>query len=244
MQVDVRHSPKLENALDLPAAVERAVLAVAQEGCTNALRHAPSAPIHLRLRTEADGVELEVENGAPEDKVMLPAAPQGTGRGLAGLSTQVEALGGELTAGPQGDGWRLRARVPLRPAVRIDEARTTLFRKQRQMRRKLILVPAAVAAVLLALPIAAVLGQAALSSLPPAKFANIAVGQPQTVAEAQLPRLEMEAPPAQVGGATVGTTSRRSAPSTAQTCTRCASRTDMSPRPQRSQRHDAPSDGL
>src|SRR5690606_15271794 len=71
--------PSSKNALDLPAAVERAVLAVAQEGCTNALRHAPSAPIHLRLRTEADGVELEVENGAPEDKVMLPAAPQGTG---------------------------------------------------------------------------------------------------------------------------------------------------------------------
>lgn len=200
MQVDVRHSPKLENALDLPAAVQRAVLAVAQEGCTNALRHAPSAPIHYRLRTEADGVELEVENGAPEDKVMLPAAPQGTGRGLAGLSTQVEALGGELTAGPQGDGCRLRARVPLRPAVRIDEARPTLSRKQRQMWRKLILVPAAVAAVLLALPIAAVLGQATLSSLPPAKFANIAVGQPQTVVEAQLPRLEVEAPPAQVGG--------------------------------------------
>src|SRR5699024_4205688 len=199
VQVDVTFTSPTGDISDLPAAGRLALLAVAQEGCTNALRHAPGAPIVIRARAEHDAVELEVENGTAGDRTALPAAPPGSGRGLQGLTAQVEALGGELKAGPHDDGWRLHARVPQHPVPGTDEVRMDLLQQRRRARWKLVLLPVAVAAVLIALPVAAVLGQAALSTLSPTDYASVFVGQKESAAKARLPLFEMEAPPPQVG---------------------------------------------
>jgi signal transduction histidine kinase len=84
---------------------------VVQESLTNAMRHAPGAPVHVLLRGEPGGRSLtvRVEND--------PAAPapafRGSGRGLSGLRERVLALGGSFAAGPAtAGGWRVEAHLP------------------------------------------------------------------------------------------------------------------------------------
>jgi signal transduction histidine kinase len=105
----------------MPEQASEAVYRVVQESLTNALKHAPGAPVDVVI-TEADGrLEVSVANGPP-------AAPPsglertGGGRGLAGMRERVRACGGELTAGPLDDGgWRVLARLPRTP----HQARTS-----------------------------------------------------------------------------------------------------------------------
>ena len=42
----------------------------------------------------------------------VPGARASGGRGLSGMAERAELLGGELTAGRDGDGWRLAVRLP------------------------------------------------------------------------------------------------------------------------------------
>jgi len=87
---------------------------VVQESLTNALKHAPGAPVDVVIAEAGGDLEVSVSNGPP-------AAPPsglewaGGGRGLAGIHERVRACGGELTAGPaDGGGWRVMARLPRR----------------------------------------------------------------------------------------------------------------------------------
>ncbi len=86
---------------------------VIQEAVTNALRHAPGAPIRLSLREDAGYLDVEVRNGSPT--LPAPAAVDlGGGYGLQGMRDRVEKCQGTLDAGPlPGGGWRVRARLPL-----------------------------------------------------------------------------------------------------------------------------------
>jgi len=63
----------------------------------------------------------------------------------------------------------------------------------------LIALPVATAALMIAIPVGMVLGQAALSRLSATDFAAITVGESESSARSQLPIVEMEAPPQQVG---------------------------------------------
>jgi signal transduction histidine kinase len=85
---------------------------VIQESLTNALRHAPGAPVDVVIGGTVQELEVSIANS-------LPTAPasglegSGSGRGLAGMRERVHACGGELTAGPlDGGGWRVLARFP------------------------------------------------------------------------------------------------------------------------------------
>jgi signal transduction histidine kinase len=96
----------------LPAAVELSMYRIAQEGLTNAMRHAPSAPIRVCISYREQSVLVEVINEAGQG-----AAPgtgwRGSGRGLIGLGERVAIFGGQLDAGPRPDGgWRLAATLP------------------------------------------------------------------------------------------------------------------------------------
>jgi len=90
----------------VPAAVSREAYRILQEGLTNALRHAGPVPVAVRVRTRTDGVELEVVNPVGH------GARVGGGRGITGMRERVAVLGGQLDAGPDADGWRVRARLP------------------------------------------------------------------------------------------------------------------------------------
>ena len=93
----------------LPAAVELSVYRIAQEGLTNAVRHAPSAPVRVEVRYRDERVDVEVVNGPGTS-----AVPQGGGRGLIGLRERVAIFGGRLDVGPETDGgWRLAATLPV-----------------------------------------------------------------------------------------------------------------------------------
>ncbi|WP_449064451.1 sensor histidine kinase [Planomonospora algeriensis] len=103
-----------DRAGPLPPVTARVVYRVAQEGLTNAHKHAPDAPAAVSVDRGDDGtVTVTVDNppaiGAPAD---LP----GSGAGLIGLAERVRLVGGTLHGGPrgreEGGGWRLRAVLP------------------------------------------------------------------------------------------------------------------------------------
>jgi signal transduction histidine kinase len=83
---------------------------VVQESLTNALRHAPGAPVRVLVNGSGRSLTVTVENDpSAQEKPHL----SGTGRGLVGLRERVQGLGGHLLARPtpQG-GWLVEAILP------------------------------------------------------------------------------------------------------------------------------------
>ncbi len=94
----------------VPRAVSQEAYRIVQEGLTNALRHAGPVPVDVRVAVGADAVELEVTNPLGAGRVR-----NGGGRGIAGMRERVGVLRGELSSGPDGDRWRVAARLPFGP---------------------------------------------------------------------------------------------------------------------------------
>jgi signal transduction histidine kinase len=96
------------------ASVELAAYRLVQEALTNARRHAPGAPVDVRVVAEDADVLVEVVN-APPGAIPVPRPPgDGSGFGLVGMRERVRMLGGRLDAGPTDDGgFALTARLPL-----------------------------------------------------------------------------------------------------------------------------------
>ncbi len=92
-----------------------AVLRLTQEALTNVAKHAGTAALaRLTVSVEAGTVHWAVADdgrGTVADEV-----PAGGGNGLTGMRERVAVLGGELSAGPTGTGWRVAATLPA-PAV-------------------------------------------------------------------------------------------------------------------------------
>ncbi|MFD6416202.1 sensor histidine kinase [Streptomyces sp. NPDC060194] len=94
-----------------PAAHRLAVYRLVREALTNARKHAPDAPVRVRVDFRPPATLIEVVN--PPGGAVRDAPAVGSGFGLVGLRERVEALGGHLSAGPGGAGaWRLAARIP------------------------------------------------------------------------------------------------------------------------------------
>ncbi|XMN11220.1 sensor histidine kinase [Streptomyces griseobrunneus] len=94
-----------------PAAHRLAVYRLVQEALTNARKHAPDAPVRIRIDYGPPATLIEVTNPPSTNLRGAPVVPSGFG--LVGLRERVETLGGHLTAGPGGAGtWRLAARIP------------------------------------------------------------------------------------------------------------------------------------
>ncbi|MET0136050.1 MAG: histidine kinase, partial [Kibdelosporangium sp.] len=86
-----------------------AVVRTTQEALTNVHKHAPEAHVMLRLRCEGDWCELQVRDTGGHVGELSGA---GSGYGLVGMRERAELIGGTLDAGPDGDGFRVRLRVP------------------------------------------------------------------------------------------------------------------------------------
>ncbi|MFC5744338.1 sensor histidine kinase [Actinomadura rugatobispora] len=93
-----------------PRPVQLAAYRVVQESLSNARRHAPGAPVTVRVDAGTTKIDVEVGSGPPPG----PVRPvPGSGMGLAGLTERVAAVGGELSAGPMtGGGFRVTATLP------------------------------------------------------------------------------------------------------------------------------------
>jgi signal transduction histidine kinase len=97
----------------LPRAIDAAVFRIAQEGVTNALRHARNATlVDVRVAGDQSTVDVTVrDDGDPG-----PGDPdQDAGFGLTGMVERALLLGGTCRAGPcPGGGWAVVATLPRR----------------------------------------------------------------------------------------------------------------------------------
>jgi signal transduction histidine kinase len=100
---------------ELRPAVKLALYRVTQEGLTNIRKHAHPERVEVRLEYLRDGVSLAVEDFlGSQDQPAAAAAIEnsGGGYGLTGMRERAELLGGTLTAGPAGCGFRVLLRIP------------------------------------------------------------------------------------------------------------------------------------
>jgi signal transduction histidine kinase len=92
------------------------VYRAAQESLTNVRKHAPGAPVKLRLAFGEEEITLTITNGAATEPTSA-LADSGGGYGLAGLKERAELIGGSLEAGPHSEpglttpGWRVTLRL-------------------------------------------------------------------------------------------------------------------------------------
>ena len=97
----------------VPATVGRTLYRLVQEGLTNARKHAPGAPVLVRITGEpGDHLAVEIVNNRPPlpPAVVTPAI--GAGAGLRGLVERAALVGGRLEHGPtRSGGWRLSMRL-------------------------------------------------------------------------------------------------------------------------------------
>ena len=107
-------APSRDTAARIPVLsppADTAVFRVAQQSISNALQHAPGAPITVEVRRLETALELTVLNGPAR----RPSTdPGGGGTGLTVMRERADAVGGSLHAGPvEGGGWRVRLVLPL-----------------------------------------------------------------------------------------------------------------------------------
>ncbi|OKI87225.1 histidine kinase [Streptomyces sp. CB02414] len=169
---------------------------VVREALTNAARHAPGAPVVVAVGSHAHGTTVTVTNGPATEE----AAPTQGGSGLLGLRAAVTSVGGDFSAGPHGDGFRVRAYVPAQqptPATPVlpPPAPTSPFPRARR-RVALGLGAAAGAGVVL---VGAAFGWYAYtethSVLTPAAYAQLRPGTPYDEVAPVLPDREAHDPP-------------------------------------------------
>jgi signal transduction histidine kinase len=90
---------------------------VAQEGLTNAFKHAPGAQVHVTVDAGERAAVVTVQNG-PSGGAATELHGAGGQHGLRGMRERVSDCGGTLEAGPTADGgWRVVARLTYSPPV-------------------------------------------------------------------------------------------------------------------------------
>jgi signal transduction histidine kinase len=108
MTVELREEGE---ARRLGAGLELSLYRIAQEALTNARKHAPGAPVEVRVRYRDDAVDLAVRNGPAEAP---HASVPGSGHGLLGMRERVSLFDGTLRAGALADGgFEVRAQIPV-----------------------------------------------------------------------------------------------------------------------------------
>jgi signal transduction histidine kinase len=96
----------------LPEQATQVAYRAAQEGLTNARKHAPGQPVSLALAFAPRQVTVTVENPLPPENQARPLAETGAGAGLTGLRERAALAGGTLEAGPADGTWRTELRMP------------------------------------------------------------------------------------------------------------------------------------
>ena len=100
---------------DLAEESADAAYRLVQEAVTNALKHAPGAPIEVTIEGNVATVSVRVVNG-PARSAPTVLAGSGGGHGLAGMRERAARCGGTVSAGPTAPGgWQVTAELPRRP---------------------------------------------------------------------------------------------------------------------------------
>lgn len=104
-------SLRQDEGIEVSAPLGRTAYRVVQEALTNVRKHAPGAPVLVRLSRHDGGVRVAVSNQPTAHPAPTDLPPSGTG--LLGLRQRVELVGGAFTAGPtDGGGFHLLATLP------------------------------------------------------------------------------------------------------------------------------------
>jgi signal transduction histidine kinase len=99
-------------AEQLSARAAQTAYRVVQESLTNALKHAPGAPVQITVsRNAARQLQLSIASGQSAAR-RSGLETSGAGRGLAGMRERVTECGGEFSVGPADGGWLVTASIP------------------------------------------------------------------------------------------------------------------------------------
>ncbi len=100
---------------EVPLAAGLATYRVVQESLSNAVQHAPGAPVTVGVRVEHRDVAIRVANPIVPGQTMDGGRGDrggGAGQGLKGMAERAQLLGGSAWAG-NGDGtWKVEAHIP------------------------------------------------------------------------------------------------------------------------------------
>jgi signal transduction histidine kinase len=97
------------NGASVPSAIGGAAFRIVQEALTNVLRHADASRAHVRIRANADELDIDVTDDGQVDTTGVDL-----GLGLRGMFERATALGGSLDVGPREEGgWCVHAMLPL-----------------------------------------------------------------------------------------------------------------------------------
>lgn len=100
----------------VPGEIDQAAYRIIQEALTNVTRHAGAASATVRVAYGDRDLVVQVDDDGPgTDARGASDSNPGGGHGIRGMRERAAAMGGELEAGPRGDGagFRVRARLPL-----------------------------------------------------------------------------------------------------------------------------------
>lgn len=100
---------------------ELAIFRIIQESLTNSVKHAPGASITVGLDWDGPGVSIRVATAHTTTSAGSLGVAGRVGRGIAGMKQRARTADGWLTAGPDGDGFRVTAFIPYRES---DDARS------------------------------------------------------------------------------------------------------------------------
>ena len=178
-------------AVPLPAKVSHAAYRIAQEGLTNANKHAPGASVQVTVKYEPDALVVEVRNNPPRAKL-----PGGAGFGLIGLGERVRLAGGMLHVGelPNG-GFRIAAVLPYEDTAAAGDEPSDEERPEEPAKPTGIRKWAGVGSIVLAgiVVLVVVGGYTWIGSQPVTKvvsdelYASVSVGQSEAEVMAKLP---------------------------------------------------------
>jgi signal transduction histidine kinase len=112
LDVDLQRHGDLSS---VPTGIDLAAYPVRQEALTNAPRHAAGAHVTANEVGGGEDVLVEVQDTGADQ----PRAVNGSGRRLLEMRERVRLYGGELEAAPDGQGFRVRARIPISHAAGV-----------------------------------------------------------------------------------------------------------------------------
>lgn len=105
-------------ARQLPPTEDLSAYRIAQEALTNVVRHSAAATATLSLRYRQGIVEIECIDTGRYLRARPATHPSNGGHGIVGMRERVALFGGEFSAAPTAEGFRVLARLPIAEEAR------------------------------------------------------------------------------------------------------------------------------
>ncbi|MBE1465603.1 sensor histidine kinase [Kibdelosporangium phytohabitans] len=169
------------------AVIARTIHRVLTEALTNVIKHAPGASVAVSLRSTSDGIDLDVIN----EPAQRPASATGSGYGLLGLAERVTLVGGRFDAGPRPQGgFAVTAHLPDKPVLTPSTSsfRRLVEQRVRHSARRTVLLAAGISGALVISVLGYLVFDAVTSTLDPADYERLRVGQAEAEISGVLPQ--------------------------------------------------------